>query len=177
MEELAVDAVNQRKAALCRDATALDQQVAAVFGDGHHCLDIVVAVEIKGAVVAVTGQPEAVKGILVKDHLGDAWQVAGHVGEPGFRQHHQVIVGARWTRLEGLQIEYGGVAAEPVRPEASLLLKHIGVPAGFVEQFHLAIDLLHPPDWMVGVGVADKKQPSGCHGGLQSQSPVSQAGW
>ena len=37
------------------DATALDEQVAAVFGDSHNRLDIAVAVKVKGAVVASTG--------------------------------------------------------------------------------------------------------------------------
>ena len=38
----------------CWDAAALDQQVATVIGDGHHRLDIAVAVEVEGAVVAGT---------------------------------------------------------------------------------------------------------------------------
>ena len=101
---------------------------------------------------------EAVEGVLVKNHLGNAWQVAGHVGEPCFRQHQQVVVGAWWARFVGLYIEHGGVAAEPVRPEAWLLLKHVGVPARPVKQFHLAVDLLDAADGVVCIGVADKKQ-------------------
>ena len=117
-------------------------------------------VEIKGAVVAGPGQAEAVEGVLVEDHLGDPRQVARHVGEPCFRQHHQVALGTGSTRFVGLQIEHGGVAVEPVRPEAGLLLQHVGLPPCPVEQFHLAVDLLDAADGVVGVGVADEQQPS-----------------
>ena len=85
MKELSIDAIDQCKASFGRNAAALNKQISAVFGDGHNRLNIAVSVEVKGAVVAVTGQPEAVKGILVKDHLGNARQVAGNVGEPCLR--------------------------------------------------------------------------------------------
>ena len=52
MKELTIDAVDQCEAAFCRNAAALNQQVAAVIRDGYHRLDIAVAVEIECAVVA-----------------------------------------------------------------------------------------------------------------------------